>query len=618
MQPYQEEYIANLREIAALTTGKKPEGMSFEAYEARLRRDEAQAEARMRRNMELLRSCLFPVLDNLFEADEETLQELEAFAAGLLRGREEQDAGLFCQIYRALLSLARQKRDRCRMIRCLYWLGIGRNSLCSCLVGLELGLSEKYMTAMRLCFAEAAAYLKYYDEIEDTETRGYILRSRANIALGAFKSPEEKVRLVRKTLQILQDKGYQEKAPDLPWDRYIYMTHQHMASSISYSKEKVMSVESLEAIMESAYIVYQRHIQEAEENWEQPPVRWAFPYYAIEYYCGVSELDRLLTKMEDLMDAASPEEFTEDSMYGLISLPAFYCQYLQQYPERIPERREYLESLYRRALDYVEAFPGDLENEALFRYLRQLSHTFVETEGGMPYGDFLRKLLIRFAPEIYVHSLAVGEAARALCALIVEEEPHFFDDIAFIRAVEDPEEKRREILDYAMGCGMFHDVGKINFMNLYARIARQWFEEEREMTRLHVSAGEVLLAARPSTCRYAPAAQGHHAWYDGSRGHPASYHRLECPERQMVDVISLVDWLENVTHTARLYAGIEMTYDEAVQEAVSLEGRRFSPMLTARLRDGAVADRIAEAFEAGRRAARRQMYEETRSAADRK
>ena len=618
MQPYQEEYIANLREIAALTTGKKPEGMSFEAYEARLRRDEAQAEARMRRNMELLRGWLFPALDNLFEADEETLQELEAFAAGLLRVREEQDAGLFCQIYRALLSLARQKQDRCRMIRCLYWLGIGRNNLCSCLVGLELGLSERYMTAMRLCFAEAAAYLKYYDEIEDTETRGYILRSRANIALGAFKSPEEKVGLVRKTLQILQDKGYQEKAPDLPWDRYIYMTHQHMASSISYSKEKVMSVESLEAIMESAYIVYQRHIQEAEENWEQPPVRWAFPYYAIEYYCGVSELDRLLTKMEDLMDAASPEEFTEDSMYGLISLPAFYCQYLQQYPERIPERREYLGSLYRRALDYVEAFPGDLENEALFRYLRQLSHTFVETEGGMPYGDFLRKLLIRFAPEIYVHSLAVGEAARALCALIVEEEPHFFDDIAFIRAVEDPEEKRRAILDYAMGCGMFHDVGKINFMNLYARIARQWFEEEREMTRLHVSAGEVLLAARPSTCRYAPAAQGHHAWYDGSRGHPASYHRLECPERQMVDVISLVDWLENVTHTARLYAGIEMTYDEAVQEAVSLEGRRFSPMLTARLRDGAVADRIAEAFEAGRRAARRQMYEETRPAADRK
>ena len=39
---------------------------------------------------------------------------------------------------------------------------------------------------MRLYFTEAAAYLKYYDQIEDIETRGYILRSRANIALGQF------------------------------------------------------------------------------------------------------------------------------------------------------------------------------------------------------------------------------------------------------------------------------------------------------------------------------------------------------------------------------------------------------------------------------------------------
>ncbi len=609
MQLYQQEYIANLRRIAALTARKKPEGLPFADYEARMDRDEAQAEALVRQNMELLRGELFPVLDNLFQADRETLEELEAFAAELLNVREEQDAGLFCQIYRALLSLARQKDDQGGMIRSLYWLGIGRNSLCSCLVGLELELSEPYMTAMRLCFTEAAAYLKYYDEIEDDQTRGYILRSRANMALGAFKSPGEKVALVRRTLQILQDQEYQAKASGLPWERFIYMTHQHMAASISYSKEKVLTPKDMTDIMESVYIVYQRRIQEAEANWEQPPVRWAFPYYAIEYYCGISRLDRLLTKMEDLMDAADPAAFTEDSMYGLISLPAFYCQYLQQYPERIPERREYVESLYRRALDYVESFPGDLENESLFRYLRQLSHTFVETEGGMPYGAFMQKLLIRFSPEIYVHSLAVGEAARALCGLIVEEEPDYFDDIEAVRVLADPEEKRQAILDYAAGCGVFHDVGKINFMNLYARTARQWFDEEYEMARLHAPAGNSLLAARPSTSRYAPAALGHHVWYDGSRGYPAAYRRLECPERQMVDVISLVDWLENVTHTARLYTGIERTYRQAVRDAVDQEGRRFSPLLTVRLQDGPAAARIEQAFEEGRRRARRQIYE---------
>ena len=114
------------------------------------------------------------------------------------------------------------------------------------------------MTGMRLCFTEAAAYLKYYDEIEDDQTRGYILRSRANMALGAFKSPGEKVALVRRTLQILQDQEYQAKAPGLPWERFIYMTHQHMAASISYSKEKVLTPKDMTDIMESVYIVYQR------------------------------------------------------------------------------------------------------------------------------------------------------------------------------------------------------------------------------------------------------------------------------------------------------------------------------------------------------------------------
>ena len=77
----------------------------------------------------------------------------------------------------------------------------------------------------------------------------------------------------------------------------------------------------------------------------------------------------------------------------------------------------------------------------------------------------------------------------------------------------------------------------------------------------------------------------------------------------MVDVIGLVDWLENVSHSAQAYTGMEMGFDEAVEEAISLEGRRFSPMLTARLRDKHVAALIWEAFETGRREAYRRMYE---------
>lgn len=608
MRPYQKEYIENIREIAALTARKDPDGLTLEAYEARMRRDEAAAWEKVGRNMTLLREGLFSTLDHLFDADRETLEELEEFATHLMGGKETQDEGVFRLIHRALLSLARQKGDRCGMIRELYWLGMGYYWLYSKLVGLPLEVTEKYANQMRLSFTEAAAYLKYFEEIEDTETRGYMLRSRANMSLGSFKSSGEKIRLVRDTLCIMQDKSYRQTEPDLPWERYLYMTHQQMASSVSYSKEQVMSPEDMAWIMESAYIVYHQRLEEAAASGGHTPLRWAFPYYAMEYYCGIYDMDHLMARIEKLMDQADPADVSPDGMYGILSLPAFYCQYLEQNPERIPAKASYLEGLYQRALEYAGRFPAQ-EDEKLSLYLRQLSFTYIETQGGVPYGVYLQKLLLRFAPEAYLHSRMVGEAARALCGLIMEEEPTFFDDVVKFRQIDDPEAKRRQVLDDAMTCGLLHDVGKISFLELYSRTARQWFEEEYEVTRLHTTAGHLLLSERASTKRFAPIALGHHAWYDGSsHGYPEAYRRLECPCRQMVDVIGLVDWLENVSHSAQAYTGMEMGFDEAVEEAISLEGRRFSPMLTARLRDKQVAALIWDAFERGRKEAYRRMY----------
>lgn len=606
MEPYQEEYLENLRQFAALSQRERPGELSREEYISRMEENHARILLLGKRNMELLREKLFPMLDDLFDAGREQLKDLEEFSFQLYNGQRELDVGLFCQIHQALLALARQKRDLNATIRELYWLGLCRNSMVSKLVGLELDDTQEYMDRMRLYFAEAAAYLKYFDRIDDTETRGYILRSRANIALGQFAAPSEKIALLKESLSIFQDKAYQEKDPSLPWERFIYLTHQNITSSISHSREKAMTPEDMADIMESAYIVYQRRFHEEEMQGKQPPAKSAFAYYSIEYYCGLYSLDHLLARIEDLLDAADPADYSPDGMYSILSLLAFYCQYLSQYPDRIPPRKEYLQQLYRRMLDYVDACPGGLGNGSLFLYLRQLSFTFIETAGGITCGEFLQKLLLRFAPEIYCHSMTVGAGAKALCGVILDDDPGFFDDIGFIAEIVDPEEKRQAVLNYAMGCGLFHDVGKISVIELYSRTPRQWFEEEYEMARLHTLSGRILLEPRPSTSRYADAALGHHVWYDGSlRGYPSAYKRLECAARQMVDVIGLMDWLEERTTSAPIYDNGGQTFREAVQSAVELEGKRFSPMLTALLRDGRVVALLEQAFAQGRQEAYR-------------
>ena len=68
MQPYQEEYIANLREIAALAARKKTEGYTFESYQTELAKNRNRIAGKVERNMELLRAGLFPLLDHLPES----------------------------------------------------------------------------------------------------------------------------------------------------------------------------------------------------------------------------------------------------------------------------------------------------------------------------------------------------------------------------------------------------------------------------------------------------------------------------------------------------------------------------------------------------------------------
>lgn len=608
MLPYQDEYIDNILDITALLTHKMSHSYDYKTYTENLFKDRQQASAKIQRNTELLRDNLFPLLDNLFEASENDLQSLEEFSNALIGGKKDIDSGLFCQIRRALLNRARLKKDRNAIIRHLYWLGIGLHKTCSKMVGLDFEDSEKYMTQMRLCFAEAAAYIKYFDEIEDSETRAYILRSYANTSLGSFKSASAKIRSTVKTLQVLHDSGYRKLAPELPWDRYVYMTHQQMASNISYSRENDMTAQDIAAIMESAHIVHQQQIQEALEKNEKPPVKSTFSCYAIEYYCGLVTLEELLRKMEELMDSTDIKDFSHDNMYGIISMPAIYCQYLREYPEQLYGREEYLAQLYRKIIVYVETFPDNETNDRIFYYLRQLSSTYIETKYSISYGEFQQRLLMRFAPDAYIHSQVVGKTASVLCEIIMDEESDFFDDIEYIQAIKEPNRKKQEVMNFAMNCGAFHDIGKLNFISLYTQTSRQLFEEEFEIIHLHTIVGSKNLESRLSTKPYATIALGHHSWYDGSFGYPESYKRLKCPYRQMVDVIALIDWMDNMLSNSWLYGYTKEGYDEVVEDAIALEGKQFSPLLTARLQDKNVSDKIRQAFVNARDQSYHQLY----------
>lgn len=610
MLPYQQEYIDNINKISELSQHKNTENITFEEYYSNIMENKKIEEQIVQRNMQILKENLFPLLDNMFKADKKEIDNVFEFADCLLNPSEELDAGLYLQIHHALLGYMRQIADRNGMIRELYRMGIGHYGVYNKLSILDSHETEKYNIQTRIYFTEAAAYLKYFDEIEDDETRGFILRSRANMALGKFNSVSEKNKMVERSLMILQDKEYQKKAPNLPWDRYIFLAHQQMTTNIPYGRESSMSPQNVADIMESVQFVYETRKREAEKNHRKLPVQAQFSHYTIEYCCGIHTLDELLTEMEKIMDSIEIIDYSTNGIYGIISMLAFYYQYLNYNPKLIPNRIEYIEELNKRVWDYISSFPDAAHNGHLFKALSKLSYTYIETENGVSYKQFILKVLMCFAPDVYVHSFTVGKAARELCRIIINEEPDFFDDIEEIKAITDFKEKEKAVLSFAMECGLMHDIGKLSLINLYINTSRQWFENEYELAHFHCSAGKVCLETKASTKKFADIAFGHHKWYDGVKGYPEGYKRLDCPYRQLTDTISLVNWIDNITVTAKLYNGVEKTYEEAVEDVISLEGKRFSPLLTARLRDKNIALQLKTIFKESRIEAYKVIYNE--------
>ena len=226
--PYQEEYVRNVREAVELSDYAQGAQAPFKEWHEERMRAKARIAELKQRNTQLLNEELFPTLDALHSASQQTLDELTAFADALLDWKINLDPGVYVTIHDALLSLYRVRRDRNSIIRELYKLGMGLYYQRRAVMGVDYNAARSFYFENEMVFAEAASYFRHFEEIGDEETQGYIIRSIANIALCAH-SPKQKIAASGRTLQIIRDPHYREVAPGLPWDRYLRSTHQQMS-----------------------------------------------------------------------------------------------------------------------------------------------------------------------------------------------------------------------------------------------------------------------------------------------------------------------------------------------------------------------------------------------------
>lgn len=527
MDTWQQAYLANIARISALR--KIPPGGTPAEMEASVRSCREEIRLLALENAGLIREHLFPVLGSITRADDETIAGLHSFARQLtVSGRP--DSNLALHIHEALLAAARSRHDRDLLIRELYECGLWSfyfldNALATI-------VPPKFRKKIRLYFREGASYLRIYDEIESTETRGYIHRCMANIALSYPQSePGPKLEAINASLKILTDPVYHAKTPDLPWDKYVYASHQERTTLLHYLRSVEATPEIASQVMESAQIV--RNVQEERARKQGIPLepRWQYVYAGALFFSGITDIRTYLDTLIGIAEGASPEDFSGNGLFANASVAAFFMDALGTYGASL--REEYgpqVTKLLHRAAAYLENALRDPDCIDLFSQMEKLIQSFLEVPGGMDFRELFHALVPLGDRGLYIRSVVSGKLNRWLASLTWEEAPELLDGL--------PREKTA-LMELAEDAGLFHDVGLLLYPRNYITPIRLRLQPEEELRQLHTVYGRDLLLRHDSTRRCAWAALGHHS----ADGYPGEYRREEDPTPVLTDMTALADFL---------------------------------------------------------------------------
>ena len=594
MLPWQKEYIGNAREAAALWDEYTDANQPFEVWQRRRAEALARIEELKEKSTAILNDCFFLALDTLHSVGEDEIAALCEFADQLLDWKTNLDVGVYIAIHEALLRMYRVRKDRTAIIRELYKLGMGLYYRRRMLLAIEDRHTASFHFQNEMVFTEAASYFRYFDQFQDEETQGYIIRSIANIAL-CVRGAKAKINASAKVLKIIRDEHYRALAPGLPWDWFLRGTHQQMSSNRFSLSRGDLTDEELSEVLDSCYEVFK-----PEKAHENPSVRWLWPYYEMEYNCGYATLEETVPRLERLISSTPVDQYDDAGLYGNVLLPITYGKLLRQRPMLLEkkDRIAFLDRAYRKMERCLLTFPSGKFNDFLLSSICQPFAQYNDIDGVLPYQEIILHVMQRYSGRLYRKGRRIGRMMKLLTEALLHNDASFFDDIPFVSGLSGPD-KVAALLIYAYECGPLLDVG-LSVMNTERLLIRGMFESENSIYQLHPAAGANLLREHSSTARYADVVLGHHAWYNSMGGYPAGYVRTDSPFRQMTDVAAVAAFIAD-----RCEEGM----DSIVSRLYEGEGRQFSPLVLAVLSDNELLRRLSDALYSQDTETEREIYE---------
>lgn len=609
---FEKRYINNTLCIWSLT--KAPDGLHGNGGASceELKRQYSRIRVLREENNQLLKKEVLPYLDGTLALDDAHAEALEHFSKSLSRLNDQSfvDHLLCLKIHTCLLARAREQKNKAAELE---------NTL-------EIILFDYHITTLAnrdYSSQHTPLYLRYNDdalarELEllpllepdrfrrlSPKEQGLLLKiSRYEwLFYPGGDDPEafaKKADAALRALAVAESDLYHEMAPHHDWETQITACRYYVSLLVEYLPHANADMRLMRAIA----AVAERQLDDLVSGKPNAYISLAAAEVlvnALHLRMGMLTADEYILGIQSRYELRNPHDYSYEGVEQNMRLAASLHDAVLDHGQGKPEYLALLRQIYHNLAHYALNLPTGDQRELFVNYLAGILYRFHEDENSdITLAQMCSTLLANCQPATYIHSQMVGQLSRALGMRMLHRDPSRFIGVCGCQNEQQVLLRQQRIAHFLYECGLYHDLGKIPYLDVFGIDYRCLFTEEFDFIREHPMAGYQLLSRCPSTAPYAGLALGHHVWYNAKDGYPAEYDRSSGQPALLVDIVCVADCMDAATDSDFRSYSQGKSLNAFIDEVLQGSGTRYAPYIAELFNDSDIRDELSDLLTRGR------------------
>ena len=612
MEHYFEEYMSRSVQIRNLSMPPEYQGSDAAQFYQQFVDNYVRIKGMLQANRSMLDRKVYAQLKKIPEIDEKTADQLMEFSNELADTRtlEMVDVRLGWVIADALTpfyeKLLRENGGASyleKYIHCLYRRQVlAYNVVQTCDRGrVTTAICQPYWDCIEDSMEKARPYL------EDISLYGTLSERVQNelLTMELFSATayerlyydetliRKQVACYQRHIQRLSDPAFQAVIPSEDVEFDIFSGYAYLTQVQEFLYWADVPQDILKVLDEAAQYAVE-YVREHPDNHRVDLQNELSSQKVIGFYLGKSSMEDMLDFYRRWTEARDDHSYDYMSMDANL-LPFFSVLWMcRAHPEWLDACREYLLAAQRRTFEYIRGARDQGAYHTLQRFASYIMADYIELEGGISFRDYYETILVTTQPALYVHCYMTAQISRLILNALYQTRPELLIGTLGCETVEDVHKSIDKIHEFLYSCCIFHDIGKLFFLDTINLYNRMLFPGEFEIIKIHPVLGYEVLQRQESTKAYAEAALYHHKWYDDKGGYPNNVSYSGVENAILYQIITCADCTDAATDSVgRTYSTGKSVTDMVADMRVNA-GRMFNPELVALFQQQKLVDEVDE------------------------